>query len=544
MVTRVKAKTVATSVKGRSKRVAHSARIGDATGDARPPHSGVVGVASALVHEVQKTVADAMVGALHLHGERMSKVDTAWLRMDSDANLMMIVGVMVIKPGIPYAILRERLASRLLQYPRFGQRVELDAAGASWVKDENFDMDHHLVIEKLPKVAKGREQEALQNRLSELTMQPLDRAHPLWQFHLVEYYQGGCALLARIHHCIADGIALIVVLQSLMDDGVAPPEPAHHAVHHLGLEGAQDWVADSVVKPLTHWTTRAIDAVGEGATRYFEWWINPQKGMEDGLHSSAYLAKLAAHAVGDTAALVLMQDDSPTRLKGIPGCSKRVAWCKPISLAEVKAVGKALNCSVNDVLLSCVAGAIGDYLQGHGDDVAGKEIRAMIPVNLRPLEKAYQLGNQFGLAPLVLPIGIANPIERVYEVRRRMQGLKGSLQPLLAFGLLGVAGLVVKPLQDAMLSLFSKKTTAVMTNVPGPREKIKLCGSTVEENLVWVPQSGTVGLGISILSYAGGVQFGVVSDATLCPDPQNIIDQFAPEFAKLSAVTLMLPWGE
>ncbi len=539
MVTRVKTQAGATPARKKPKRA-----VAAAPAESAAPAHDALRTASTLVHEAQKTVTDAVVGVLHLHGERMSKVDTAWLRMDSESNLMMIVGVLVIKPAISYAALRARLESRMRKYPRFCQRVEEDAAGATWVNDPHFDMHNHLVIETLPKTVKGQEQLALQDRLSELTMQPLDRAHPLWQFHLVEHYQGGSALLARFHHCIADGIALITVLQSLMDDGVSPPEPAHHALHAKGLVGAEDWVADAVIKPFTHWTVKAIDAAGEGAARYFDWWINPQKGIEDSLHNSAHVAHLAAHAVGDTAALVLMPDDSPTRLKGIPGTSKRVAWCKPIALGEVKAVGKALHCSVNDVLLSCVAGAIGDYLTGHGDDVTGKEIRAMIPVNLRPLEKAYQLGNHFGLAPLVLPIGIDNPIERVYEVRRRMQGLKGSLQPLLAFGLLGVAGWMAKPLQDAMLSLFSKKTTAVMTNVPGPREKIKLCGCSVEESLVWVPQSGTVGLGISILSYAGGVQFGVVADATLCPDPQKIIDQFAPEFAKLSAVTLMLPWGE
>lgn len=168
----------------------------------------------------------------------------------------------------------------------------------------------------------------------------------------------------------------------------------------------------------------------------------------------------------------------------------------------------------------------------------------MVPVNLRPLDQAYKLGNRFGLAPVVLPIGIENPVERVYEVRRRMSQLKGSMQPLMAFGLLSVAGLLIKPAQDAMLSLFSKKTTAVMTNVPGPREKLKFCGSTLEQSLFWVPQSGTVGLGVSILSYGGGVQFGVISDSTLCPDPQQIIDQFEPEFAKLAMVTLMLPWSE
>ena len=184
------------------------------------------------------------------------------------------------------------------------------------------------------------------------------------------------------------------------------------------------------------------------------------------------------------------------------------------------------------------------YLRGHGDRVDGKEIRAMVPVNLRPLEQAHKLGNRFGLAPVVLPIGMDNPIERIYEVRRRMGELKGSMQPLLAFGLLAVAGLLIKPAQDAMLNLFSRKTTAVMTNVPGPREKVRFLGATVEQNLFWVPQSGTVGLGVSILSYGGGVQFGVITDGTLCPDPQKIIDGFAPEFAKLSLLTLMLPWGE
>ena len=168
----------------------------------------------------------------------------------------------------------------------------------------------------------------------------------------------------------------------------------------------------------------------------------------------------------------------------------------------------------------------------------------MVPINLRPMEEAWKLGNRFGLIPLVLPVGIANPIERVYAVRSRMSALKGSLQPLLTFGLLSVAGLLIKPAQDAMLDLFGRKTTAVMTNVPGPGGKLKFCGATLEQTMFWVPQTGTVGLGVSILSYGGGVQFGLIADEALCPDPQKIINAFEPEFAQLLAVTLMLPWGE
>jgi WS/DGAT/MGAT family acyltransferase len=418
-----------------------------------------------------------------------------------------------------------------------------DATGATWVQDPNFDMAHHLVVEALPKSRAIAPQQALQNRLAELCMQPLEPNRPLWQFHLVEHYKGGSALMVRIHHCIADGIALISVTNSLVDGGSAPPARPKRLPRRGGLDGAEDWFEDALLKPLTGLAVKALGMAGEGAARSFDMVAEPQKGMEKGLHTSVDAAKLAYHVVSDLAALALMPDDSPTSLKGLPGHTKRVAWCPPIPLAEVKAVGKALNCSINDVLLSCVAGAIGEYLRARGEQVQGKEIRAMVPVNLRPMDQAYKLGNQFGLAPLVLPIGLDNPVERVYEVRRRMGGLKDSMQPLLAFGLLAVAGLLVKPAQDAMLSLFSKKTTAVMTNVPGPREKLKICGSTIEESLFWVPQSGTVGLGVSILSYGGGVQFGVVSDATLCPNPQHIIDRFEPEFAKLSLVTLMLPWG-
>lgn len=166
----------------------------------------------------------------------------------------------------------------------------------------------------------------------------------------------------------------------------------------------------------------------------------------------------------------------------------------------------------------------------------------MVPVNLRPVEKAWQLGNRFGLAPLVLPIGIANPVQRVYAVRQRMDELKGSYQPLLALAILSVTGLFIKPVQDAVLGMFAKKATAVMTNVPGPKEPLKFCGSTLHQTVFWVPASGDIGVHVSILSYAGNVQFALMTDDKLCPEPQAIIDRFQPEFDKLLLLALMLPW--
>ena len=467
--------------------------------------------------------------------ERMSKVDTAWLRMDSASNLMMIIGVWTLRPGIRHADLCARMEERLLQYDRFRQRVEDDATGARWV-DYAVDIGEHVVRERLPRTRAGGAQAALQQRIGELAMQPLDRTRPLWQMHLVEDYEGGSALVVRIHHCIADGIALIAVTMSLVDGRDAPPR----RVRKEAAEGPEAWFADTLVRPFTDVALKALDAAGEGAARSLHMLLDPKQGVAGSLE----VARLAYQVLGDAAAMALMPDDSRTRLKGKPGNAKRVAWCPPLPLEEVRAVGKALGCSINDVLLSCVAGAIGQYLRGQGDAVAGVEIRAMIPVNLRPLEQAHKLGNRFGLVPLVLPVGMDNPVERLYEVRRRMQALKGSTQPLLAFALLAVAGLLVKPAQDALLALFGRKTTAVMTNVPGPREKLRFLGATLEQTMFWVPASGDIGLGVSILSYGGGVQFGVITDTALCPRPQDIIDQFAPEFDRLAWLTLMLPWGE
>jgi diacylglycerol O-acyltransferase / wax synthase len=465
---------------------------------------------------------------------RMSRVDTAWLRMDREHNLMMIVGVWLLRPAIGYEALCAHLTSRLLCYRRFRQKVVQETVLSYWVDDEDFDIRHHVVRERLVRRRGQSERAALQARASELAATPLDHAHPLWQMHLIEHYEDGSAMIVRIHHCIADGIALNTVLMSTADGGTGLPEPAKDQAHDAH-EG--DWLSDAVVRPLTDLTVAAIGMYGDGIVKGLEYLEHPQP-----LADSMDLARTGGSILRDAAALALLPDDSPTLLKGKLNGKKVVAWCEPLPLDQVKAVGKALNCSVNDVLLSCVAGSIGRYLSDRGDDPTGKEIRAMVPVNLRPLEQAWQLGNRFGLAPLVLPIGIDNPVERVYAVRARMQELKGSYQPLLAYGILAVSGLLTKSLQDALSDLFLNKTTAVMTNVPGPAKALEFCGSTLRQSIFWVPSSGDVGVGVSIVSYAGGVQFGLIADSQRCPDPQKIIDRFAPEFESLLLLTLMLPW--
>jgi WS/DGAT/MGAT family acyltransferase len=467
--------------------------------------------------------------------QRMSRVDTAWLRMDNDVNLMMIVGVWLLQPGIRHAALCERVEDKLLKYERFRQKVVPDAMGANWVHDDAFDIQRHVLNQTLAREPGQSERESLQALVGELANTPLDPDHPLWQFHLIDGYEGGSALVARVHHCIGDGIALISVMLSITDGGMDPPKRKARDLP----ESDGDWLSDAVMKPLTDLASKAIGMYGGGVAKSMEMLSNPQQG----LIGSVEMARTGAKVLGDVGAMALMADDSPTLLKGKPIGQKVVAWGEPLPLADVKAIGKALGCSINDVLLACVAGAIGAYLHEQGDDPTAKEIRAMVPVNLRPMEEAWKLGNRFGLAPLTLPIGIANPVERVYAVRVRMNQLKDSYQPLLAFAVLAVAGLLIKPVQDGLLGLFAKKATAVMTNVPGPATALKFCGATLRQTMFWVPASGDIGVGVSILSYGGGVQFGLITDKQLCPHPQQIIDRFEPEFEKLLLATMMLPWA-
>src|SRR5690606_6884170 len=145
--------------------------------------------------------------------------------------------------------------------------------------------------------------------------------------------------------------------------------------------GAEDWVADTLIRPLGDLTARALEVAGGGAAKSLALVAAPQQALTGTVDQALDIARIGAQLASDAAALALMPDDSKTRLKGTPGAVKKVAWCEPIPLDAVKAVGKAFNASVNDVLLSCVAGAIGNYLRGLGDDTRGQEIRAMVPIN-------------------------------------------------------------------------------------------------------------------------------------------------------------------
>lgn len=464
-----------------------------------------------------------------LRREPMSRVDTAWLRMERPTNPMMITGVLMFAEPMSLAQLKRVIQQRFLAYARFRQKPVDGAAGAQWVEDEHFDLDWHVRLSGLPgRPGKASEKRALERFVSQLASSPLDPTKPLWQFHLVERYQGGAAVVARIHHCYADGIALVQVLLSLTDTSRESSAASR-------LDKA--WLKEQAAP-----VARRVGAM----ERYMKL---GGKALEQGMAmmQDPSLATLLAKEGGEIARELVyalaLPDDPPSLLRGRLGVSKRVAWAEPLDLEEVKAVGRACDCTVNDVLMAVAAGALRGYMRERGEALDGLSLRATVPVNLRPLEHARKLGNHFGLVFLDLPVGEANPLRRLQRVADCMRQLKGSRQAIVAYGLLAALGIAPPPVQELALELFSRKASAVATNVPGPQQPLYMAGCTLREIMFWVPQTGSIGLGLSILSYRGKVHFGLIADARLIPDPDAVVRRFGEEFEALLYLALMGDWS-
>lgn len=466
--------------------------------------------------------------------ETMSKVDTAWLRMERPTNLMMITGVVVLDHAIDVARLKSAVEDRFLAFKRFRQRAIELAGQWYWETDESFDINWHVRRAALPRPSGKSE---LQEYVSNLASSPLDTTKPLWQFHLIENYGEGGALVIRVHHCYADGIALVQVMLSLMDNCAEgrrdQPQPKSR---HKNTGGN---VFERFLAPARHGVEQAAEWVEAALGKTYEWMRHPTgaaeslfDGARSGTREAAEIGKELIHAL-------TLSDDPQTRFKGRLGVFKRVAWCDPLPLAEVKAAGRALGATVNDVLMACAAGALRSYMLDQGDCVDGLKIRATVPVNLRSPAHARELGNHFGLVFLDLPIGEPNPVGRVHAVRESMSQLKNSRQALVSYGLLSALGVGPAVLQRPAMEMLSRKATTVATNVPGPPTPLYLCGTRVRELMFWVPQTGSIAMGISILSYADSVYFGLISDSKLVPDPEKIIQRFAGELEKLLLIALL-----
>ena len=455
--------------------------------------------------------------------QRFSNLDTILLRMDNPIDPMMVTTVMVLGTPIDSEQVKATVETRLLRIDRFRQRMvrsRLPWRTPSWQDDPGLDLDYHVQRVTLPPPG---DHAALQQIVSELAGVPLDMARPPWQVHLVERYGPGCALICRTHHSLADGVAMIHVLLSLADTAGAESRSGGEQAHaRRGPDPIRRSRARIGRRPARRLMRRGLRTLG-----------HLRRGPEL-VRMGAQLGRDAAAAVGD---IVLTPRDTDTALRGVPSMAKRIAWSGPVPLAEIKTIGRRLGGTVNDVLLTALAGAVRRYQQLRQDDLpADVTLRALMPINRRPAGAEAELGNRISAVFLPLPVDIADPTERLAELKRRMDGLKASLQPAVILAGLEMVSRGPSTALAFALRYLTSKATLLVTNVKGPHERLYVAGAPLEEIMFWIPRYGGIGVGISILSYAGQVRLGVLSDKDIMPDPENLIAGFHAEFDLLLAL--------
>ncbi len=442
----------------------------------------------------------------------VSPPDSAWLRMEVPTNPMTITGVVGFGTDLALEDLRSFVADRLVQFDRFRMRIEgMKSTKPRWVPDDAFDLDHHVLEADLP--APGG-QEGLEALVSTLMSESLSFDHSPWTFHLVHGVKDddgieGAAIIVRLHHVIGDGIALMHVFINAVDeyfdadnDTSRPPKrpkPKPSTRIASTLKGAGAEAADLLTNP-SHLGGR-LKSVGSGVS-----------------------------ALGH---LFAMRPDSRTILKGETSPVKRAAWTKPLVLEDIKTVGAVLDAKVNDVLMTAAGGALRRFLQSRGEPVDDVTVRVAAPFNVRPLERAHELGNSFGLVFVELPVSQPTVRGRLEAMKARMDAAKSSSEPAIVYGILQTIGRTPMWIHSMVVKMFSEKATGVLTNVPGPDETLHIKAAPITTIMFWVPQAGDIGLGISIISLDGAVRVGVTTDAAYVDDPSLIARAFEDEFDAL-----------
>ena len=450
----------------------------------------------------------------------MTPMDAAWYHIDGPVNFAQVTSILLTGKPLDFAKVKALYRQRLGRFERFRQRVVesgFPIATPHWEDMPDFEIDQQLYHVALPP---PRDRRALTNLISELASTPLDRERPLWQVHVVDEVDGGSALIMRCHHCIGDGTAMMAVARELFDtsrDASPRKAPAVRA------PGATPDLIDRLFGPglqSVEQTVRMLLTTAEASLDVVK-------------HPQHVLAKAAVILDGATMLVneLLKKPDPASPLKGAFGLNKRVAWSEPVALADVKAIGAPSGAKINDVLVAGMTGALRAYLKRRGVDVNRMTVRAMVPVDLRPPERALELGNEFGLVVLELAIRSKDPLARLRLTKSHMDSLKRSPEAVAIMALFNAFGRGPKRIEDLAVNLFGSKASVVMTNVVGPQQKIYVAGVPVERIMFWVPHPGRqLGMGISILSYNGLATLAVIADAHLVPDPEAITDGFNREF--------------
>ncbi|XP_078381013.1 LOW QUALITY PROTEIN: putative diacylglycerol O-acyltransferase MT0231 [Oculina patagonica] len=417
--------------------------------------------------------------------------DSVW-QQDRATNRHIIHALMVIEGSPDIEKLRKIICERLVYgkdekgeriCPRLTQVIQKHLGHFVWKEDDEFSVEKQVLNWKgnFPKRL-----EDLDEAISEICSTPLPENLSPWQFLVVPILEENCfGLLLRVHHSVADGVALTrVFVRNLYDVPPQGPEPKKFSTKQRFYM----WCKAILVGPMIV------------LTKFFS------KADQSSIHGQELCGK------------------------------KVVAWSKNVDLSLVKQVKNLAGTTVNDVMVSCLAGALHDYLkrQDKSSDVAKvQDMWASVPVDIRASTKSVKLKNKFALVFLRLPIVAKNAVDRLLATKQRMDIIKTSAEPLVTATTVQLLMMLPECISRTLIDFFSRKMSCVLSNVPGPQQTLYLGGQKIAQGIFWVPQRANIGVGLSIFSYGGGIRVGVYSDECVIPHPKEVVEGFEKNFWQL-----------
>jgi diacylglycerol O-acyltransferase / wax synthase len=454
------------------------------------------------------------------HMDRLSSVDASFLTQETSASHMH-VGALLIFEGPPpdYEDLVEHVRSRLHLVPRFRQKLAtppIELGRPFWIDDPSFNLEYHVRHSALP--SPGSE-EQLRNMAARVFSQQLDRTKPLWELWLVQgLKRKRFALISKTHHAVVDGVAGVDIATVLFD--VTPvPEPA---------EPEHEWVP-SPEPSAAELAARGIEGIATTPLRVARRLVNAVEHPGPAVHQ----ATEAAEALGEVA-WSLANPAPEVPLNTEIGSHRRFEWVRS-DLGELKRIKNALGGTVNDVVLAVVSGALRRWLRARGVRTEGLELRALVPVSIRAEDEQGHLGNRIAAVRGPLPVYIEDPVRRLDAVREAMQGVKGSKQALGAEVISRFNDFAPPTLlaQASRLNFSTRLFNLIVTNVPGPQIPLYVLGRELQDvfPVAFLPQNHA--LAIAIMSYNGGIDFGMLADYDAMDDLDLIVDGIQEAIAEL-----------
>ena len=472
----------------------------------------------------------------YTHAERLSALDQSFLALE-DAQCHMHIGAVSIFEagplkasggGIDVDRFARLMEAGLHRTPRYRQRLAWTPMFEHpvWIDDPRFNLAYHLRHTQLPHPGDER---ALKRLAGRLMSQQLDRGKPLWEMWVVEGLEGDrCAIITKAHHCMIDGVGSVELTGTVMRP--TPDEDPRLS------EPAPRWMPRPAPSPRDLWLREVRHRVSAPFAL--------GRALRDALSAPRDAFAQAAATVSGMAETIRagVRPASPTPLNVEIGPHRRFDWTA-MDLAHIREIKGRLGGTVNDGVLAVLSGGLRRFLHRRGVDVDGLDFRAMLPVNVR--SAGEHLGNRVAMMAVQLPLGVADPHERLARIVAETTRVKHSHQ---AAGIQALEELSDRTF-TSLFTQFARFTAAshpynvVVTNVPGPQFAVYVLGARMLACYPVVPLFREQGLGVALFSYDGRLYWGFNSDWDVLPDLHDLVgaiehelDAFGPAGATRAQV--------